>query len=60
MFYCCCGKLIDIICLLYVVLATYVVKVRKAYTNLVEETEGSVPCMGCTIEGNVHIKMIRK
>jgi len=45
---------------MYVVLATYMVKMRKKYRNLFEETEVSVPCMGCTSEGNDNIKMIRK
>jgi len=33
---------------------------RKKNTDLVEETEASVPCTGCTSEGDDNIKMIRK
>ena len=42
------------------VFARHMVKMRKKYTKLVKEIEVSVPCIGCTREGNNNIKMIRK
>jgi hypothetical protein len=59
-FYCCCGKLIYVI--VYIVCGVRNIhgKDEKKYTNLVEEIEVIVPCMGCMNEGNDIIKMIRK